>query len=149
MEQVMAASKEAAAEEERQRVERDQQEAAARVGPEPAADAADVVCLSFKVPPRPVVEDEGDDGAGASASASTSASSGAPGGQRLQRRFLGHDKLCVVVDYLRSTEELKGRLWSLYTSFPSALLGEAEQERTLEELKLTPRALLLVRDSDA
>ena len=143
MEQVMAASKEAAAEEERQRVERAQQEAAARVKPEPAADAADVVCLSFKVPPRPVVEDEGDDGA------SASASSGAPGGQRLQRRFQGHDKLRVVVDYLGSTEELKGRSWSLYTSFPSALLGEAEQERTLEELKLTPRALLLVRDSDA
>ena len=139
----MEASKRAAENEEKRRIEQQKEEAAAQTTPEPGPEVEGAVTLSFKIPP-PLVPDNEETGG-----ESSNAGSNGGGGQRLTRRFLATDPFRAVVYFLKSSDALSGRSWSLYTSHPAMLLGDDQHHRTLEELKLTPRALLLVRDTDA
>jgi FAS-associated factor 2 len=68
-----------------------------------------------------------------------------PDGSNAQRRFHAHAKLQAVYDFVDSQENLSSLKYSLATNFPRMEYGSDKLQQSLEELKLTPSAMLLVQ----
>jgi FAS-associated factor 2 len=71
-----------------------------------------------------------------------------PDGSSHQRRFMVADPLQAVYDFVDSLEAVAALRYSLATTFPRRVYGQGCLAQSLQELDLTPQAVLLMQPED-
>ena len=71
-----------------------------------------------------------------------------PDGSRVQRRFLNHDKIRVVYDFVGSLEANTALNYKLVSNFPRRVFDESTFSQTLLEAGLSPQGSLFLQSED-